>query len=85
MSEPLQPARLRSGEYVLRDPSGRTIAHVVMTGERSRDTYPWSWWFADDVKLIGCSHTGSAATMGEAIDVAAGRWEQYPHEPLRED
>lgn len=50
--------------------TGQVIANVVMTGEYSRDDYPWDWHLTDG-KIFGrlnASTGSSAESLGSVVD-----------------
>lgn len=73
---PLRRVKVRPGEYKMTAEDGLVVAYVSQTGERSRDPYPWQFFFT--VPLNTPSRVdGVADTMTAAVDTVRGRWVQY--------
>ena len=68
---------------------GKLVGNVVMTGEYSRDDYPWDWGFTDDLhKQLRDSEApshirsgGSIDTLWNAVDGMASLIAQYNLKP----
>lgn len=91
MTEKPKLTRKKIGDrnYNIFTKDGVLVGNVVMTGEYSRDDYPWDWNMTDDLhrqlkESDAPSHLrtgGSIDTLANAVDTMASRIAQWGLKP----
>lgn len=89
MATKLIRRKIGDRNYDIFTADGKKVGNAVMTGEYSRDDYPWDWGLTEDLhKQLRASDApkhrgsgGSADSLRDVVDTMTGLIDQYGLKP----